>query len=272
MVYEGRRPPARRKRSRGKSGGRGLRVCIWLLALVVAAGVLFPETMKKARDRISGALGVDISGAVRVFKEERREGEGILGAVKNSVVYAFRGDDDDKIPASDTPSEGDELPAASLSGDATDESDKTDEFAGMPLPRYVSQEDPKIALSLITPLAGEVTSPFGYRKDDSGQVSFHYGIDITPSGNADIRAAAAGTVMAVGESTAYGRYVILTHDDGVESIYAHLESASVAGGDSVEAGDIIGSVGQAEDGTAGALHLEMIVDGEYADPAALLGI
>lgn len=276
MVYEGRRNVGRgnvgrrsagrgnagRGRRNGGNGGAGWlsRACVWLLLLVVAAWVVFPGTMRELRDRALEAVGIDIQGAVRVFREERDGGAGFFGAAKSSVKYAFGAQDGDQVPVGGT-EPGEARPAVNETG--------SDEFADLPLPKYVSAETPELTVELLRPVEGEVTSPFGYRRGENGaDVSFHYGVDLSAPSGAQVLAMAQGEVMAVGESTTYGRYVIISHRDGVETICAHLGEAKVAGGETVEAGQVIGVMG---DGAQGAyLHLELIVDGMYVDPAGYL--
>lgn len=261
MVYEGRRSAGRR-RGRGKSSGGSGGVCMWLLILVVAAWALFPGAMGRLRDRAAGALGVDLDGAVRAFSEAREDGAGIFDAVRTSVKYAFGYVEGEGIPALDTgPEDGPEdagTPAGAVGGE---------ELGDLPLPEYVSAETPEIDIELQRPVEGEVISGFGYRRDETGSGAvFHYGADISVAGGARVSAMAGGEVMAVGESTTYGKYVIISHEGGVETICAHLGETKAAGGEKVEAGQEIGVMEE----NGGYLHLEVIVDGMYVDPAGYL--
>ena len=258
MVYEGRRRAGRRRVVKAAKGSGGFgRVCLWLLIFVVAAWAVFPGTMRKLRDKAALALGIDLDGAVRVFSEERDGGAGIFGAAKSSVMYAFGAGEDSREPASDS-GDGEDLPAGATDGA---------ELADLPLPKYVSAGTPQLDLALTRPVEGEVTAPFGYRRDGAGTVSFHYGCDVSASTGEAVRAMATGRVMAVGESTTYGKYVIISHEGGVETIYAHMGRTSAAGGETVEAGREIGFMGDEE---GAYLHLELIVDGEYVDPEGYL--
>ena len=84
-------------------------------------------------------------------------------------------------------------------------------------------------------------------------------------------ASAPGTVTAVYEDDRYGTSVEITHDNGMVTIYSNLSTADlVETGDTVEAGHIIGGVGTSglfESLEPAHLHLEMLKDGVYVDPA-----
>jgi len=87
------------------------------------------------------------------------------------------------------------------------------------------------------------------------------GIDVgAPQGTA-VYAAAAGTVIVAkdggGYNGGYGNYVVLTHDNGTQTLYAHLSSVSVSMGASVAKGALIGGVGNTGRSTGYHLHFEV---------------
>jgi murein DD-endopeptidase MepM/ murein hydrolase activator NlpD len=89
------------------------------------------------------------------------------------------------------------------------------------------------------PLNGRVTSPYGPRPSLS-KSGFHQGIDISTGKNDPIIAVADGTVYRVAaDPDSYGMYVIIKHDDGLYSVYAHLAKIYVQKGDRVTARDTI---------------------------------
>ena len=90
------------------------------------------------------------------------------------------------------------------------------------------------------------------------------------AGASEALSVADGTVAAVGDSTSYGLYVIVKHENGVESLYAHLSEVCVKNGDTVKAGDRIGTVGETGNATAPCLHLELLVNGNYVNPGFYL--
>lgn len=98
----------------------------------------------------------------------------------------------------------------------------------------------------------------------------HDGVDIAAPLGATVSAACAGSVIAVEEDSLYGTVVSIEHADGFVSVYANLaDMPTVAVGDWVEPGDIIGSVGSTalcEIGQATHLHFAMKQHGESVDP------
>lgn len=105
----------------------------------------------------------------------------------------------------------------------------------------------------------------------------HNGVDFTPGEGAEIHAVAAGTVRIATEAGGgYGVTVVIDHIiDGelISTRYAHMQYGSlrVAEGDTVTAGQVIGSVGSTGRSTGPHLHLEVLLGGtEYTDPLAWL--
>ncbi len=302
MVYEGKRGrsaygrrSAKNKKKKKSWGRKVFSACLIILFVAVAASLAWPEAAAKVRSKAASLIGSpDLGGAVEVFGQTMGSGGGIVNAFKDAWAYAFGTDDGGKIPVSgenggDIPANADggqtspvmeEMPdgaAENAPGPAeTDEpADPVEafkasqaEYEQLGLPENVTFEKPEIGVALVSPVEGTVTSGFGYREHPSdGGVRFHYGLDIGAAEGSEVHAAAAGQVTAVGDSTSYGRYVILRHDDGSESLYAHLGETTVSGGSAVEAGDVIGSVGSSGNATSACLHLELIVDGNYVNPS-----
>jgi murein DD-endopeptidase MepM/ murein hydrolase activator NlpD len=101
------------------------------------------------------------------------------------------------------------------------------------------------------PLEGQVVGRFGAREGAT-----HDGIDITSNTGTPVRAAALGRVIFAGRQGSYGNLVIVRHDGGLLTVYAHLSVTLVRRGQVVAAGDAVGRLG----GTATApapLHFEV---------------
>ena len=118
--------------------------------------------------------------------------------------------------------------------------------------------------------SGTITSPYGQRDDETGQ-QFHKGIDIAADKNSEIMAILDGEVTTADTDPSYGNYIILTHSDGSKTLYAHCEKLTVSTGELVKAGSVIALVGSTGDSDGPHLHLELIRDGQNADPSPLLG-
>ncbi|MEM8716390.1 MAG: M23 family metallopeptidase [Cyanobacteria bacterium P01_G01_bin.4] len=126
----------------------------------------------------------------------------------------------------------------------------------------------------VTPVAGEVTSSFGWRTHPIYQTqNFHTGIDIAAPAGAPIYSSDAGTVEVANHGGAIGLQVMLNHDSH-RTIYGHMSQLAVSPGQSVQRGHLIGYVGSTGDSTGPHLHFtvyERQLNGwERIDPANYL--
>jgi len=122
-----------------------------------------------------------------------------------------------------------------------------------------------------TPLDdARITSPFGYRQNPfSGGMSFHPGVDLRASINTPVLAARDGVVKETGTLEIYGHFIIIDHDGGYQSVYAHLNEVLVSPGQLVNAGDRIALSGNSGISTGPHLHFEIRRNGKPVDPARL---
>lgn len=116
-------------------------------------------------------------------------------------------------------------------------------------------------LMFLKPCNGYITSLYDRARKNpvTSIVRPHWGIDYgnTPGQN-DIVAAAAGKVrIAVNSSTGFGKYIIITHSNGWETVYAHLSVISINAGQSVRQGQKIGVKGTTGNSTGVHLHFEL---------------
>ena len=88
---------------------------------------------------------------------------------------------------------------------------------------------------------------------------FHSGIDLLAPLNTPVLAAENGTIVVAGIEGSYGNLVIITHNGGLQTRYAHLNTITVAVGAQVKAGQVIGTVGRTgePDLTVPHLHFEV---------------
>lgn len=110
----------------------------------------------------------------------------------------------------------------------------------------------------------KVTSKFGSRWGRN-----HNGIDMSSS-KRDILAADTGKVTFAGEKNGYGKTVIIDHQNGYETLYAHLSKISVSVGDIVEKGEKIGVMGSTGRSTGVHLHFEVHEKGKVQNPLKYL--
>ncbi len=118
-----------------------------------------------------------------------------------------------------------------------------------------------------TPSSYRVTSPFGMRYHPIYHVNrMHTGIDIGASYGSKVVASDSGTVITSVYSSSYGNYIVISHGNGMTTLYAHLSSRLVSKGDTVSQGNVIGYVGSTGASTGPHLHYEVSVNGSRVDP------
>jgi murein DD-endopeptidase MepM/ murein hydrolase activator NlpD len=122
---------------------------------------------------------------------------------------------------------------------------------------------------------GNMVMPAGSLSSISrGFSSYHSGIDLAAPMGSTIRAAAAGTVIYAGWYAGYGNMVDIRHADGLVTRYAHMSgfAPNVGYGTPVQAGQIIGLVGETGHATGNHIHFEVRVNGNAIDPAPYIGL
>lgn len=121
------------------------------------------------------------------------------------------------------------------------------------------------------PTAGQVVSPFGRQEHPRFRtVTFNRGVGIRARAGEEIRAVHRGTVAFADWFQGYGRLAILDHGDGLFTLYAHLADLLVRGGQEVQAGQLIGTVGESGSLDGPQLYFEVRVGGKPEDPLAWL--
>ncbi len=117
----------------------------------------------------------------------------------------------------------------------------------------------------VHPFLGDVTSNFGPRKR-----RFHYGIDIDLETGDYVGAAFDGKVRIVKKSQSYGNVVVIRHNNGLETFYAHLSKINVETGQNVFAGDIVGLGGNTGRSRGSHLHFEVRYMGQPINPNSII--
>ena len=122
------------------------------------------------------------------------------------------------------------------------------------------------------PATKTISSGYGYRDGE-----FHAGIDIS-NGNTyglPIIASDGGTIVAVntsGSGSSYGKFVMIDHGNGYQTMYAHCSSVEVTVGQKVAQGELIARVGNTGRSFGAHLHFEIRVNEEIVNPLPFLGI
>ena len=121
----------------------------------------------------------------------------------------------------------------------------------------------RFTLSFIPPVELNVTSAYG---DSRAETGYHLGVDLYNPGGTPIVAAAFGVVVQVSGGGSYGNLIIIDHGGGVQTYYSHCRSMDVTVGQTVKAGDHIGTVGNTGRTTGNHLHFELRFNGATLDP------
>lgn len=127
--------------------------------------------------------------------------------------------------------------------------------------------------SFICPLSVSyrISSYYGKRADPfTGVASSHTGIDLAVAQGTPIRAAKYGTVLTAGWSNTYGNYVIISHSDGYQTLYAHMTRFTVKKGQVVNQGELIGYVGSTGYSTGPHLHFSVYKNGNLINPLTVV--
>jgi murein DD-endopeptidase MepM/ murein hydrolase activator NlpD len=112
-----------------------------------------------------------------------------------------------------------------------------------------------------------VTSLFGTRMHPIyGYYRTHNGIDIAAKYGTNILAADSGTVITSAYNSSYGNYVVISHGNGMTTLYAHMSARKVSEGNAVSTGQTIGLVGSTGASTGPHLHFEVSVNGSRVNP------
>jgi murein DD-endopeptidase MepM/ murein hydrolase activator NlpD len=138
---------------------------------------------------------------------------------------------------------------------------------------HMPPEDLRRALGdlFIYPIRGRLSSPFGWRRDPfTGERRYHAAVDLAANTGTPIKAAMDGRVSVVGLNSVYGKYVIISHSGGYQTMYAHMNTVSVRQGAYVNQGVKIGEVGSTGYSTGPHLHFAIYKNGRALNPLEFL--
>lgn len=113
---------------------------------------------------------------------------------------------------------------------------------------------------------GRVSSKYGWRSN-----RMHRGIDIALPSNSPVYSTWSGIVRTKGvDATGFGKYIVVRHSNGLETVYGHLNSILVQRGDKVLSGDLIGLSGNTGRSTGPHLHFEVRYKGGDFSPSLII--
>lgn len=143
------------------------------------------------------------------------------------------------------------------------------------MPDAPSPTLPRFA-NVLTPDAGAVAATGNFVWPAYGRITqgyrwYHPAVDIANRDGGSILAADAGTVKVAGwSSSGYGNHVIIDHNNGYTTLYAHLSSLAVQAGQNVGRGAVLGQMGSTGRSTGTHLHFEIMAPGGKVDPLSYL--
>ncbi|EMF02466.1 peptidoglycan DD-metalloendopeptidase family protein [Streptomyces mobaraensis NBRC 13819 = DSM 40847] len=138
------------------------------------------------------------------------------------------------------------------------------------VPEVQPEETTSAVGDWVKPVQAAPGTPFG-QQGSMWASGHHTGLDLPAPQGTPIVAAGTGQVIEAGWAGAYGQSVVVQHENGVKTRYAHMSAISVSVGQAVDAGARIGDVGSTGNVTGAHLHLEFIVNGVQVDPMRYLG-
>ena len=262
-----------------------------IFVVLVAWKLLFPESLWSIAGAVQDALSQDadfkaaFSAVGEAIAGEKSVGDSLQEAY--TAVFAPGRYEAEQTAAALAAAEGVTAPAdrltGQLAGGVVPQKNLTEETAAddavetltsqalvsfqSAAPANVTFSQEVLGFDYTTPAQGTLTSPFGYREHPiQGEELFHYGLDIAGAEGTDICAFAGGTVKATGESSSFGKYLMLSHENGYATLYAHCSQVVVTTGQQVEMGEKIAEMGSTGNVTGTHLHFELTNGTTYLNP------
>lgn len=228
-------------------------VCGVTFILLVGLKLVLPGSLSTLRGTLGTWLARDadfVSAFSAVGRSVSGEG-GALDALEDAYVAVFGASEAVEVSG-----------AAELPSDDEPSPTQTRDW-----PEHAVAEQRVLGFDYAAPLAGTVTSPFGWREHpETGREAFHYGVDIAADEGAEIACFADGVVGVVGESVELGKYLTVHHANDALTLYAHCSRITAASGDTVTRGGKLAEVGSTGNATGPHLHFELHIGEDCLDP------
>lgn len=111
-----------------------------------------------------------------------------------------------------------------------------------------------------------ITDSYGWRICPFHGREHHNGIDIGARWGTDVLASSSGTVIQSGWNGGYGISVVISHPDGITTLYGHMSSTKVSKGQTVSKGQVIGACGSTGNSTGAHIHFTMYKGSSTVNP------
>ena len=234
-----------------------------MLALPMMAAAQNDDSQKKSEIKLNNLDVIyeeDEFKGINVDQKDKRGTETDLYQPPFVVIPIERDDDEDDLPQTFNLSDDGAESEDEILWEAFDTS-----IIHMPKLDPSSITEPIMInlshFSWPTPLAARPTSHFGPRRR-----RWHYGLDLAQPTGEPIYAAFDGVVRISKLNRSYGNLVIIHHDNGLETYYAHMSKRHVNVGDRVKSGQIIGLCGNTGRSFGSHLHFEIRYMGNAMNP------
>ncbi|MDH6252574.1 murein DD-endopeptidase MepM/ murein hydrolase activator NlpD [Chryseobacterium sp. H1D6B] len=137
-----------------------------------------------------------------------------------------------------------------------------------PAPAAPSTKTAAVANNTASKTVAEKNNP----PAEADQMQFHKGLDIAVAFGSDVRAAAAGTVIFSGQKGGYGNCVIVSHGNGLATLYGHLSQLIVKANEKVKVGEVIAKSGNSGRSTGPHLHYEVHKNNTPVNPKLFMNL
>ncbi len=214
-------------------------VCLTILGLILLSKVAFTDVYSEVKEAFSNSWGAKTQ-VEDVFSQGAEY-------IESLPVFSQLFEEEEK----------------SQSKDVLITKTEEDEFTRVN--GYIENEFSEDAVCPV--FGGTVTSGYGLREDPfSGETANHQGIDVGINIGTGVAACFDGTVICVASDEYLGNYIVLEHENGLQTKYGHLLCPLVSEGQTVVMGDRIGLSGNSGQSTGPHLHFAVIKDGKYVNP------
>ena len=137
-------------------------------------------------------------------------------------------------------------------------------------PKIVEEKDS--LGNVIKKVASPVVANQNNAPAEKDQIQFHKGLDIAVAFGTDVRSAAAGKVIFSGVKGGYGNCVIISHGNGLDTLYGHLSTLIVKTNDIVKVNDVIAKSGNSGRSTGPHLHYEVHKNNTPVNPKLFMNL
>lgn len=137
---------------------------------------------------------------------------------------------------------------------------------------YIEERDSAGNVISRTPEHPVATKPELEQKEEKEHIQFHKGMDFAVPHGTDVRAAAAGTVIFAGQKGGYGNCVIVSHGNGLATLYAHLSQILVETNDKLNVNQVIAKSGNSGRSTGPHLHYEVHRNNTPVNPKLFMNL